>query len=276
MNNIAILTVTKDDLAGLCRTVHSIKSQTASNIPHYIQDGTFQIASSFYPDSVLDYFSLPNVFYAQGADDGIYDAMNKLVLRNQEEYSLFLNSGDCFYQYNSLSELLAYLRLFSEDHLVFPWIYDHCGAQYLRNPHSSYLLFSQMTFCHQACITRTSCLSARPFDTRFDILGDWHFFCREKMSGSTFRRFISPPTKPLVLFDSNGISSIRYSKMFRESLLIVSDLNLFRFQPFRLSRNLIKLLLLAPFSRFFRRPCLYKLKRLVMQLFDRFSFCNHL
>ena len=88
---LAIITITRNDLAGLRRTLASVEAQTTPPAEHWIidgasTDGTREFLAALPPHPARHVVSEP--------DNGIYDAMNKGVARASADYVWFLNSGD--------------------------------------------------------------------------------------------------------------------------------------------------------------------------------------
>lgn len=87
---VSVITVTRNDLEGLRRTVQSIREQSYDAIEHVIVDG----AST---DGTVDFLnSLEGVSALSEPDEGIFDAMNKGLRRSTGELIVFMNSGDRF------------------------------------------------------------------------------------------------------------------------------------------------------------------------------------
>lgn len=274
MNNLAILTVTRNDAHGLEKTIKSVIDQDLGCFKHYIQDGSSCDFSKTYSRYVKDYISSINkVFYCSDKDEGIYDAMNKLCEKVEEEYVLFLNSGDCFLNSSVLRRIMSILAAKKEsDHVIFPWIYEHSGTRVSRSPLPSFLIISQMTFCHQACISKASRLAGKPFKTSYAILADWDFFCRETIGGARFCEITTSQTLPIVVFDATGRSSTSYLLMLYDAIRISFAQRLFRYQALRLSRNLFKLFLLIPISFLFKYKAFFLAKRYIVRRLDSKRF----
>jgi putative colanic acid biosynthesis glycosyltransferase len=88
---VSVITVVRNDLAGLKRTRESVASQSCPDAEHVIWDG----AST---DGTVDYLrGLPpnRLRWQSAADGGIYDAMNKATELAQGQVLLYLNAGDC-------------------------------------------------------------------------------------------------------------------------------------------------------------------------------------
>lgn len=89
---LSIITINKNNLAGLQSTVESVKKQTNSNFEYLLIDGASTDGSVDYIKNNTDLFT----YWLSEPDKGIYDAMNKAILKSNGEYLLFLNSGDIF------------------------------------------------------------------------------------------------------------------------------------------------------------------------------------
>jgi len=274
---LAILTVTRNDACGLEKTIKSVVQQDLACFVHYIQDASSHDYSQSYLEYTKRYISSGGqVFYSRGRDGGIYDAMNKMCKKVREEYILFLNSGDCFHDGSVVRRIITTLTsLRRSDHVIFPWVYEHSGTRVFRSPLPSRLILSQMTFCHQACISKAARLVGEPFRTDYSILADWDFFCREKISGAHFSELTAAQLQPIVIFDAMGLSSTRYLLMFVEAIKISFAHRLFGYQGFRLTRNLCKLFFLIPFSSLFKFKTFFLVKRHIARILDSRCYCKY-
>jgi putative colanic acid biosynthesis glycosyltransferase len=106
---LSIVTVSFNNLAGLKRTLDSIKGQ---NICHaealewiVIDGGSADGTQHFLQTLCLDF---PFAFKSE-RDEGIFDAMNKGVKLSSGRFLLFLNSGDVFASEDVLKKLSIYL-----------------------------------------------------------------------------------------------------------------------------------------------------------------------
>lgn len=91
---LSIITITRNDLAGLERTLQSVAAQTVNEFEYIVidgdsTDGSIDVINSFATvlGNRLKWVSEP--------DKGIYDAMNKGIAMTSGDYVQFLNSGDC-------------------------------------------------------------------------------------------------------------------------------------------------------------------------------------
>ena len=101
----SIITVTYNAKKDLLKTIESVQSQNNRNFIHIIKDGL----SNDKTDEI-DFSKFRNTFFYRYKDIGIYDAMNQALQYAKNEYIIYLNSGDIFFQINSLKDLEKSIR----------------------------------------------------------------------------------------------------------------------------------------------------------------------
>ncbi len=105
---ISIVTVSYNSAATIANTLRSVAFQTYADIEHLIIDGQ----STDTTIQVVGANSHPKIIFSSEPDRGIYDAMNKGVLRATGEVVGILNSDDFYVHENVLSEVAS---VFSND-----------------------------------------------------------------------------------------------------------------------------------------------------------------
>ncbi|MEX8547371.1 MAG: glycosyltransferase family 2 protein [Mucilaginibacter sp.] len=100
---LSVITVVFNNAKGVERTMLSVLNQTYSNIEYLVidgksTDGTLEIIEK-YRDRLA-------VFISE-KDAGIYDAMNKGLALAKGDYIIFMNSGDEFYEKDTVKEVFA-------------------------------------------------------------------------------------------------------------------------------------------------------------------------
>ena len=95
---LTIITINKNNFAGLQNTQKSLLRQTNQNFRWIVIDG----ASS---DHSIDILTKRADTIISEKDHGIYDAMNKGLSLSQDSYVWFLNSGDILMSDTSVSEV---------------------------------------------------------------------------------------------------------------------------------------------------------------------------
>jgi glycosyltransferase involved in cell wall biosynthesis len=90
MTKLSIITINRNNAAGLRRTIESVVSQTYTDFEYIVIDG----ASTDESVDVIKEYADRITYWISEPDKGIYNAMNKGILKAKGEYLLFLNSGD--------------------------------------------------------------------------------------------------------------------------------------------------------------------------------------
>ena len=89
---LSIITVNLNNLEGLKKTYESVVCQTFTDYEWLVIDGGSTDGSREFIEQHQDKFA----YWCSEPDKGIYNAMNKGIVRAKGEYLNFMNSGDCF------------------------------------------------------------------------------------------------------------------------------------------------------------------------------------
>jgi glycosyltransferase involved in cell wall biosynthesis len=101
-NDLTIITINFNNSTGLSNTIESVKRQTNKNFKYIIIDGGSNIEDINIINNNLD---IINEFISE-KDNGIFDAMNKGIKKVITKHLMFLNSGDIFYDNDSVNLIL--------------------------------------------------------------------------------------------------------------------------------------------------------------------------
>lgn len=101
---VSIITVTRNNLAGLGSTIASVRSQTFQDFEHIIIDG----ASTDGTLEQLKESRSPTTFILSEPDEGIYDAMNKGIEQASSPWLIFMNGGDRFANPKALAAAMSF------------------------------------------------------------------------------------------------------------------------------------------------------------------------
>lgn len=195
----------------------SIHNQTYPEIEHIVidgasSDGTVDILEDYSKQGKLKYYSEP--------DNGIYDAMNKGILKAKGKYIVFMNSDDF---YNRLDAVEQAVKVLENENA------DFCGGNTFfldeKNPVNSHYryanlhqVFTLMPFCHQTMFCRRSVmLKENMFDVSFKSAGDYDFIIRLYLKG--YKGAVVPLT--YVTFRVGGESFSNYQVSHQECLYIL-------------------------------------------------------
>lgn len=200
---ISVITINYNNKEGLCRTIRSVISQNYPNIEYIVIDGASTDGSAEIVRKYQCYLS----YAISEPDKGIYQAMNKGVMHATGDYCLFLNSGDCLHNENSLTEFVS--KLSGEDLLMGRVQCIPSGR--IAYDDISYPL-SMLDFYlggpvpHPACLIKRSLFDNRLYDEELRIVSDWKFFLQTIIFDKCSYRIIDVVVSD---FEENGISSNR-------------------------------------------------------------------
>lgn len=250
---LSIITVNLNNKSGLINTVKSVVRQTFEDFEWLIIDGGSDDGSKEVIQSVSDGRLR---YWTSEPDDGIYNAMNKGIVRARGEYLLFLNSGDYLLDESVLSVVFGHSH--SADIVYGDLVKVKNGVKYIEegpNPDSlnaSY--FFHKSLPHQASFIKRQLFGKYGlYEEKNRIVSDWGFFLKcivfEKV-------VIEHMNVPISIFCGGGISETcgeRYScegesvlkNLFPPRILadyqenILSVIEIRRFVVFRLLYSLL-------------------------------------
>src|SRR3954468_8744814 len=87
---LSIITINFNNAAGLRKTMESVVSQSSQHFEYIVIDGGSTDGSA----EVIQQHAGKLAYWVSEADNGIYNAMNKGILKASGDYCQFLNSGD--------------------------------------------------------------------------------------------------------------------------------------------------------------------------------------
>lgn len=178
---VSVVTVTRNDKAGLVKTTESLSQQDHADIQHVVIDGASEDGSDLW---LAEYDPGCDLVWVSEPDGGIFDAMNKGVAKSDGDLIVFMNSGDVFFDSEVLSLVAEKWR---QTH--FSWGYgamrymDEQGAIVgvtKRTQHSQRRLELGTSFApHQATyVGRDFFAGLGGFDVGFSFAADQEFAMR--------------------------------------------------------------------------------------------------
>lgn len=170
---ISIITINYNNLEGLKRTVESVVNQTWKQFEYIIIDGGSTDGSADYIESQNENID----YWVSEPDKGIYNAMNKGIVKATGEYLLFLNSGDDLKDTNVLGE--NYIHLEEKDLICFDInVIDENVFFVKKCPEElTFSFLYQNTLPHQSTFIRKSLFKrVGYYDENLKIASDWKFF----------------------------------------------------------------------------------------------------
>lgn len=201
---LSIITINYNNCPGLQKTIDSVVSQTFRHFEWIVIDGGSTDGSRSLIEQYREYFS----YWVSESDRGIYNAMNKAIVRATGDYCLFLNSGDALYNENTLADVFQ--EDLTED-VVYGFFYKVTkeGSIILEDNSSSVTLgtFLYGTINHSGCsfIKRSLFDKYGLYDESLKIVSDWKFFLIAIGLGQATIKHIRIP---ISFFDMSGIGSV--------------------------------------------------------------------
>lgn len=158
-------------------------------------------------------------YWVSETDSGIYNAMNKGISVARGEYCLFLNSGDTFYEEDTLKKVLPCL---DTDFVCGNAVLKYAGGMAEWNaPQTVDALFFMHRFsvCHQSLFIRMSMLQLRPYNESFQIVADYEqMFYEIVVNHRTYKKI----DLPVCYYGCDGISS-NHEKADKEKRMVLNE-----------------------------------------------------
>lgn len=198
---LSVITICYNNCKGLERTARSIACQTNQGFEWIVIDGgsidgTVELIKSLerQPDA-----------WCSEPDKGIYNAMNKGIVRSHGEYLLFLNSGDTLADTNIVRDFLSMSS--SEDIISGDILVDGSveKARYTADECDiDYEYMALYTILHPSTFIRHSLFEHYGlYDERYRIVSDWKFFLEVLIQHTcTYRRW----KRFVADFNTDGVS----------------------------------------------------------------------
>ena len=213
---LSIITVNKNNAAGLKKTIQSVVCQTNSDFEYIIIDGASEDESV---EIIKKYIGKINYWISE-PDTGIYNAMNKGIRQAHGNYCLFLNSGDSLVSSETLDNIFKEINgkqadIFYSDRINS----DGNIAQYPGSLTIGDLLGRKIN--HQNSLIRRALFFEHSFyNENFKICSDYEFFLHESYKyNSTFRHI---KTK-ISIYEAGGLSAQNKDTHRAEDFVILKN-----------------------------------------------------
>lgn len=239
MFKLSVITINLNNAKGLRKTIESVVNQNYTDYEYIIIDGKSTDGSV----EVIKEYENKIAYWVSEPDKGIYNAMNKGILKAKGEYLLMLNSGDLFYDDDSLNS--AYNYGIDQD-IVYGNILEISKEKSSETIFPDVLSFDY--FRHHSIGHQAAFIKRRLHDDiglyleKFEIVSDWCFFlkafgqknCSYKHIPFTivrcYRDGIScnPQYWPLILNERQTFLEMEFSffiNEYKEDLLTNAELN---------------------------------------------------
>jgi glycosyltransferase involved in cell wall biosynthesis len=174
---LSVITIVYNNVNDIERTMLSVIDQSYAGIEYIVvdglsNDGTLEIIKG-YEKHIAKLIS--------EKDEGIYDAMNKGLAAATGDYVIFMNSGDEFYELDTVAEVFAMVDdadiYYGETEMI-----DANGQSLGRRRHKAPKQFTWRSFnygmsvSHQAVYIKRELLE--PYDRRYQLSADIDWIIR--------------------------------------------------------------------------------------------------
>jgi putative colanic acid biosynthesis glycosyltransferase len=219
----SIITITKNNLAGLEDTAHSIALQTHDQWRDYewiVIDGHSEDATDAFLKQTNK--SGINVNWISEPDSGLYDAMNKGIERSNGVYIIFMNAGDTFCDDNILERIQNEIDEPLPDLIYGDALEENeSGAQYYKTARHHRLIHKGLFTHHQSMFYKRDKIEKMRFDLNYSYAADYDFTARF-LKNNPYAHYID---QPICIFEGGGRSQKNASKSRKEEFQIRKSLN---------------------------------------------------
>ena len=200
-NRFSVIIPTFNCGSRILESVNSILIQNYDNYEIIIQDGSSTDNTQEFLEELK---KNEKIKIGIEKDAGVYDAMNKAVLKSSGDYCFFLGAGDSLYNENILKNVEKYLSKHNCD-ILCGYVFtnaDGIKGEIRVIPDWTYTV-RFIPICHQSVFAKRELLLQRPFDTHYKIGADqdWLMFMKKK------KKKFSYIDIPISIYLKDGLSS---------------------------------------------------------------------
>ncbi len=209
---ISVVTVSYNAATTIEQTILSVLNQTYDNVEYIIidggsTDGTVDIIKK-YADKIAYWVSEP--------DGGIYDAMNKGILKAAGAWLNFMNAGDSFMDNKVLSMCFESNFYDDVDILYGDAVLKYKFGRRMVEAGNIQQIIRHMVFSHQSTFVRKQIMKDG-FNLRWRLAADYHFLLGCFREG---RKFVHADIPISLVEVDNGSTHDNYAQSKKEVLYI--------------------------------------------------------
>lgn len=183
---VSIITINYNNADGLKRTLTSVENQRCQDFELVIVDGGSQDKSKCVIEEYVKRYT--TTIWVSEPDKGIYNAMNKGVKMASGDYCIFMNSGDCFDNVDSLADSITYLD--GETEIISGSArFDKFKREAPKPEDLSLTFFIRDAMNHQSTYIKRQLLLTCPYNEKRRIVGDSEFFFQSMiLNNATYKK----------------------------------------------------------------------------------------
>lgn len=232
---LSIITINYNNASGLRKTLASVAAQTYRDIEHIIIDGDSTDGSvdviKEYVRNVERMNELKSegiqVVWSSEPDKGIYNAINKGILKATGNYIQILNSGDLLISDDIIERMMAVLADYDYPELLYGNAVDIYDGKRISShgPNIEYSLRQLFngTYPHDSSFFRRELFSRDGYglyDESLKIVSDWKWYLQAIGLGDVKPIYVDVDVS---LFDVTGISSTNSELDKKERQKVLKD-----------------------------------------------------
>lgn len=172
MNNhpkISVVTVCYNAEEEIEETILSIINQTYDNIEYIVIDG----GSNDKTLSIIDLYANKIKKVVSEPDNGIFDAMNKGLDLATGDWISFMNSGDLFYDNNTIQKVFD-KNITEKIGVIYGKADSKKGVLRMTPFYKQRSKLSPMGICHQSLFVRADLAKIHKFDLSYKVAADYN------------------------------------------------------------------------------------------------------
>ena len=221
---LTIITINRNNAAGLEKTMKSVLSQTCADFEYVVVDGASTDGSVEVLRRFADHFG-DRLKWVSEPDKGIYNAMNKGIRMATGEYIQILNSGDCLAAESVVPAMYAALDKNAYPSILYGnLLKDMPDGKVVKDAsfageEITFLGLFLGTLNHSSAYIRKSLFDRYgQYDESLKIVSDWKWYLQAIVFGEEKPVYVGID---VTLFDMTGISETNtaLTKAEREQVL---------------------------------------------------------
>ncbi len=172
LSKVSIITVVRNDVNGIQKTINSVKNQTYPNLEYIVidgqsNDGTLEIVKK-NSDIIYKWVSAP--------DNGLFDAMNKGIELATSNWLIFMNSGHVFYNTQTIADVFNSELINPHDIIYGDVAYQFKFGNIIKRASAVSTLWKGMSFSHQSTFIKTRLFKQFKYNLNYKFASDFDLF----------------------------------------------------------------------------------------------------
>lgn len=202
MCKVSIITVCKNEVEGIRRTLESVLSQKFRDFEYIVIDG----GSTDGTQAIINEYKKELAYFVSESDAGIFAGQNKGIKAAKGDYLLFINGGDAIHDNSVLEEI--FLTESTADILYGDLlIEEQDGSETLGHSPSEITLdfLLRGTLWHPVSFIKRQLFERLgSFDENLKVVADYEFFVKAILIAEVSTRYFP---RTISRFNTNGIGS---------------------------------------------------------------------